>query len=251
MNNSPAQAPEGHLVFVHGGGVGPWMWRAQKEFLEGRFHIHTPVLPGHSPTGSGRYTTHADAALHVAEQINLDALQGDVRVIGFSVGGQVAMELAAAHPDRVAGTVIVSSVVQSWRHAASLAALAAAAAPLARLRSFARAQAKQLYVGEHDFEAYFELSRAMHRESLRNLMHANFSFRVPAAFTRSTHPALLLAGENEQKAMITNLERMARELPNGRFESVAGVAHGIPMAAAAEFNELLSSWLGTPGTENG
>lgn len=205
MNNSPAQATEGHLIFVHGGGIGPWMWRAQKEFLEGRFHIHALVLPGHSPDGSGQYTTHADAARSIAEQTNLDTLQGDVRVIGFSVGGQVAMELAAAHPHRVAGTVVVSSVVQPWRLAASVAALSAAAVPLARLRSFARAQARQLYVGEHDFEAYFELSRAMDRESLRNLMHANFSFRVPAAFTDSTHPVLLLAGAKEQKTTIANL----------------------------------------------
>ncbi|MCG2620692.1 alpha/beta hydrolase [Arthrobacter sp. I2-34] len=243
MNDSTTRPHPSHLVFIHGGGVGPWMWRRQLEAFADGFQVHTPVLPGHDPSGTDTYTTHAAAARSIARQTGLDTLRGGVAAIGFSAGGQVAMELAAAYPQRITATAVVSSLVQPLRGAALLGAAAAWAAPLARHRAFARAQARQLSIPDEDFDRYFALSRSLSNRTLKNLLTANFSFVVPAAFLHSSRPALLVAGSKEQRTLVRCMEKLSRELPDARFATVDGAAHGIPLAEPSHLNGLLRSWL--------
>ena len=242
MTNTPRPLPA--LIFIHGGGVGPWMWRQQVEHFAERFTIHTPTLPGHDPSARDEYTSHADAARSIAEQVDLDALGGDITVVGFSVGGQVAIEFASRYAEQVARTAVVSSILKPWRSASFLAWVSAASAPLARNRSFARAQAKQLYVPEEDFDAYFALSSSTSKRTLSNVMRANFTFNPPESFLTAQRPVLLVAGSQEQSALIRDLTELGRRLPDSRFELVDGVGHGAPLAKPKQFNAVLDSWLG-------
>ncbi len=219
------------------------MWRQQRQHFAERFTIHTPTLPGHDPSTSDEYTSHAGAARSIAEQIDLDALGNDVTVVGFSVGGQIAIEFASLYAAQVTRVAVVSSLLKPWRSASLIAWMSAASAPMARNRSFARAQAKQLYVPEEDFDAYFALSSAMSKRSLGNMMRANFSFSVPESFLTAQLPVLVVAGAQEQNALIRDLTDLSRQLPDACFERIDDVGHGAPIAKPAEFNAVLDSWL--------
>ena len=234
------------LVFIHGGGVGPWMWRHQLQHFRGIAAVHTPTLPGHDPHRPSTYTSHADAARSIARQIDLDRLGNDVTVVGFSVGGQVAIEFSSMFPEQVARIVVVSSLVTPWRAASVLARTSAAAAPLAGNRRFARLQAKQLYIPDEDFDSYFALSSAMSKASLTNMLTANFSFSPPQSFLTSGKPVLLVAGSKEQRPLVSGLTDLSARLPAARFESIDGVGHGAPIAKPAQFNRVLDTWLAEP-----
>lgn len=233
-----------HLILIHGGGVGPWMWRQQREYFTRAHTVHTPTLPGHDPAGTHEYTTTADAARSVAREVDLEGLVGDVIVVGFSLGGQVAIEMATLFPERVARTVVVSSLVKPWRGGSLLARIARAAHPLSRFEWFARAQAKQLYIADVDFERYFLLSRSISAQSLESVMRANLSFQPAPDFVGSKHAALFIAGAGEQRSLRDDLRQLSLSVPIGRFELVGGVAHGAPLAKPREFNDLLERWLG-------
>ena len=241
MTNDSAGHP--HLVFIHGGGVGPWMWRRQQQQFGDAFTVHTPTLPGHDPAADDTYTSHADAARSIADQIGLDQLGSRVTVVGFSVGGQVAIEFASMFPEQVARTIVVSSLVKPWPAASLLAQASAAAAPLARNRRFARLQAKQLYLPDEDFDDYFAVTSSMSKASLTNMMRANFSFNPPEAFLTSNNPVLLVAGSREARSLVEGLTDLRDRLPSARFASIDGVGHGAPIAKVAQFNALLDSWL--------
>jgi pimeloyl-ACP methyl ester carboxylesterase len=219
------------------------MWQAQRTAFAERFDIHTPTLPGHNVSTSDDYTSHTRAARSIAEQIHLDDLEGDIVVIGFSVGGQVAIEFATLFADRVTRTVAISSLVRPWRTAALYVSLAGLAAPLAKRRDFARLQATQLGLLDADIDAYVELSRHLSPTTLRNIVRTNFSFSPSAEFLRSPRPVLLLAGDHEQRTLITNLRALATTVPIGRFELVASTAHSAPFTAPDDVNELLDEWL--------
>lgn len=231
------------LIFIHGGDVGPWMWREQRRHFGDAFSVHTPTLPGHEPAAFDCYTSHADAARAVAKQVGLEKLAGDVTVIGFSVGGQVAIEVTSMFPELVARTVVVSSLVKPWRAASLLAHTSAAAAPLAGNRRFARLQARQLYLPDQDFDDYFALTSAMSRNSLTSMMRANFSFSPPENFLTRNNPVLLMAGSQEPRSLVDGLTDLRDQLPSARFECIDGVGHGAPIAKPAQFNQVLESWL--------
>lgn len=104
------------VVCVHGVGVSSRYMRPVMESLAPVAHVWAPDLPGFGRSVSPQ------AALTVAEQA--EALRAwlatvnltSVVVLANSFGCQVAIRLAAAHPDRVAGLVLVGPTVDPAAH---------------------------------------------------------------------------------------------------------------------------------------
>ncbi|MCM3358342.1 alpha/beta hydrolase [Psychrobacillus sp. MER TA 171] len=40
------------ILFLHGGGVGGWMWDEQVQYFKGKYHCIVPDLPGHGREGT-------------------------------------------------------------------------------------------------------------------------------------------------------------------------------------------------------
>ena len=100
--------PEGAptLVFLHGTRVTRAMWRPQVAGLADRYRVVTVDLPGHGALADMPFRM--PRAVDIARCV-IDRTGGRAIVIGQSLGGYVAMELAAAHPGHVAGLVLCNS----------------------------------------------------------------------------------------------------------------------------------------------
>ncbi|MEB3328980.1 MAG: alpha/beta fold hydrolase [Candidatus Sericytochromatia bacterium] len=106
----PDRAPRGTLVMYHGFTAGTWQYDllAGQAFRQG-YNVFVPRMPGHglqTPTGdedpSGllrggawrQYQAFGDETVALAR-----ALGGPLAVLGLSVGGNVALDVAERHPD--------------------------------------------------------------------------------------------------------------------------------------------------------
>lgn len=216
------------IVLIHGGGVGTWMWRALRGELGRDVPVHTPGFAGHRPGDGSHYAGPRPAARDVAEELGIERRDGLV-VVGFSAGGQVALELAASHPERVAALVIVSTLVEPLPGRGVLAAIGAATAPLARSPGFARRQAAALGIPPEDVADYVSASVAFSTESFRRLLRTNFAYRPPAGVVEYDRPLLLMAGSREQRAVRTGMRRLAERAPSARYMEVQGAGHDIPL----------------------
>lgn len=124
----PAQAPlpydiagpEGAplVCFVHGTRLTRAMWAAQVEALSDAYRVVAVDLPGHG-TEHARPFTLEGAADDVARVIRTVSPDGRGVVVGLSLGGYVAMLLAARHPGVVRGLVLsgASAEPSGWRAA--------------------------------------------------------------------------------------------------------------------------------------
>ncbi|WP_328390485.1 alpha/beta hydrolase [Streptomyces sp. NBC_00400] len=90
------------LVFVHGMRLSGTMWRPVIRAIGQRHPTAAPDLPGHGDRHGEPFSI-LGAVAAVTEAI--DALGGRAMLVGLSLGGYVAIATAAAHPDRVLGTV--------------------------------------------------------------------------------------------------------------------------------------------------
>jgi lipase len=100
-----ATAPDAPLVLaVHGVTANHLAWRSLADL--DRCTVVAPDLRGRGrshPDGPAGMDRHAADLVAVLDHLGTDA----VTVVGHSMGGFVAAALAAGHPDRVAGTVLV------------------------------------------------------------------------------------------------------------------------------------------------
>jgi pimeloyl-ACP methyl ester carboxylesterase len=100
------------IVFSHGTLLDRTMFEAQVEALVDRYH----TVAYTSRAGTRRYGTErslddlVDDCLSVADDAGLDTFV----LVGMSVGGFMAIELALKHPDRLAGLILISSMASAY-----------------------------------------------------------------------------------------------------------------------------------------
>ena len=105
----PHNAPA--IVFLHGTRLTRAVWAAQLDSLGGEFRAIAVDLPGHGSRADMPFTLDGAAAI-VAATIREQLPSGRAIVVGLSLGGYVAMTLAARDPDRVRGLVLAGATAE-------------------------------------------------------------------------------------------------------------------------------------------
>lgn len=88
-------------------------WRGQAQKLSSHFNVITPDLRnhGHSPHLAGmRYKDMAEDVLALADDLGISSFD----LLGHSMGGKVAMNLALNHPERLNKLIIVDIAPKSY-----------------------------------------------------------------------------------------------------------------------------------------
>lgn len=108
------------IVFLHGTRLSRAVWTPQLAALGGEFRAVAVDLPGHGDralepfglddaVGVVAATIRAEAASGAEAAGGAEAASGRAVVVGLSLGGYVAMTLAARHPELVRGLVIAGA----------------------------------------------------------------------------------------------------------------------------------------------
>lgn len=127
------------MLLLHGLGATGGVWRG----VEAITPATAPDLPGHGTAGwheAYTFTGHAEAVLPL-----LDAFDRPVPVVGHSMGGVVALELAALRPERVS-RVVGLGIKVAWPPEDAARALAMAQRPVATYDTRAEAVERFLRV---------------------------------------------------------------------------------------------------------
>jgi pimeloyl-ACP methyl ester carboxylesterase len=98
------------IVFLHATRLTGAQWAHQVADLSPDFRCFTPDLPGHGSAADVPFTL-ASATDRIAELIEQDA-GGRAVLVGLSLGGYVAMEVAARRPDLVGGLVLAGATAE-------------------------------------------------------------------------------------------------------------------------------------------
>ena len=95
------------IVLVHGSVVTRAMWLPQLRGLSDTYRVIAPDLPGHGVLAAEPFTF-ANAAAHLARLMAAE-IPAPAIVVGASLGGYVALDLARQQPERVAGLVLAGA----------------------------------------------------------------------------------------------------------------------------------------------
>lgn len=98
----PADGPT--IVLVHGTRLTRASWTAQVASLSDAYRVVAMDLPGHGVLADRPFTIRA--AADELERVIAEAAGGRAVVVGLSLGGYIAMDLAARRPDAVRALVL-------------------------------------------------------------------------------------------------------------------------------------------------
>jgi 3-oxoadipate enol-lactonase len=241
------------LVLIQGLGVGRWGWEPVADRLARRFRVITIDNRGigASDAPRGSYSTRVMAEDVVA--VMDDAGVASAGVVGTSLGGMVAQELALAHPERVERLVLVATI-PGGRLTAPMplkTAYLLTWAPLMRseqrLRGFV----------EHNLgpgtlrrrtkvvRRLMALKRAhpQSEQAWRAQATAGVLFDPLGRQRRITQPTLILQGTADQVVNPVNAELLADLIPDARLRYAEGAGHLVCWDEPRRFVRVVTGFL--------
>jgi pimeloyl-ACP methyl ester carboxylesterase len=245
------------IVFLHGGGVGWWMWLPVIQQLSD-FHCLAPDQPEHGGSRSIAPFSMALAAEKTAELIRQQAHGGKACVVGLSEGAQITVQLLATAPELVEKALVSSALLQpipglSWANSRPLLtwSFRLFVTPFKNVDWWARLNMKYAAGVPAEFYPYFKKDFAeMGEAEYVNLMLANQAFRLPAGLEKAAAPTLVVAGHKEYPAMQQSARDLVAALPTARGallnlgpKATLAQEHNWALTAPQLFARTLRAWI--------
>jgi pimeloyl-ACP methyl ester carboxylesterase len=228
------------VVLTHGFASSAHMFAATGPALAADHTVIAWDMPGHggsdSPDDPSAYSVASflDAMLALVD----DAGAERAVFLGHSLGGYLSLEMALAHPDRTAGLVLVDTG-PGYRNDAARDGWNRMCAAYAR--DLETKGLAGLPGGE-------ELAAAVH-STANGLVHAAHGVlaqrdaHVIDGLASIDVPTLVVVG-SEDEPFVKGSHYMAGKIPNATLSIIDGAGHAPPVSHAAEFNEVVRTFLG-------
>jgi len=229
------------LLMIHGLGSSSADWAFQLDDFSARHDLVMPDLRGSGRSGkpNERYSIvqFADDLWALLDSLDLDI----VDILGFSLGGAVALEMALMRPRRVRRLVLCNTLANyrtdTWRKRVE-AYLQIVLVRAIGLRRTAILISKRLFPHPEQapkrqrvIDVVGANSPHMYLATMRALIGWHALDRLGALQART----LIIAAEHDYTPLADKREEL-RHFPSAEFVVVEGSRHGTPFDATAAFN---------------
>ncbi len=237
------------VVLLHGFTQTGASWRPVIAELGERYRALAPDLRGHGRSSGAR-------------PVSFEGVVGDVAafaperfvLVGYSMGGRIALHVALAHPERVTRLVLLGAtagIEDAGERAERRAADERLAAEVERegVEAFVRRWAAQPLFADQPAE----LTAAAHVDRLRNtagglaaaLRGIGTGAMAPlwSHLPELTMPVVALAGERDERFRAL-AERIAAAVPRGEHAVIPAAGHAAHLEAPAEVASFVSGRVG-------
>lgn len=235
------------LLLLHGLGSSSHDWEYQVPEFSRHFHVIAPDLRGHGASArTGGYAVERFAADTWQLLDQLDCPQVDV--LGYSMGGAVAMQMALDRPGGV-HRLVLSNTLPSFR----TDTLAKRWLLWSRLflmgwlgpRRLSEVMSRRLYPRPDQAELRARVARRnagndrnVYLETVRALTRWSVADRLD----RLTVPVLVLAAEHDY-FLRHETDAFVAALPDARVAHFPGTRHGLPLELPEAFNRAVLDFL--------
>ncbi len=247
----PADAGGPAGLVVDGGGGGRHGWGPIGQALAQAGHDALAVdLPGYGLSPAIRPYDLAGLAAAVQRQID-ELGQGPAVLVGHSMGGMVAQEVAARAPSCVAALVLAGTSPAfgkpdgDWQRgfvASRCAPLDAGIGMAGLAAQLVPTMVASGLAGDR-LAAAVALMSAVPEATYRDAVAALVAFDRRADLARLAVPTLVATGEHDRTAPPLVAQRMAERIAGARLAIVPGAGHLLPIEAPQAFGALLLAFL--------
>ena len=241
----PTDAPA--ILLVHGSVVTRVIWRPQIQALSDRFRVIAPDLPGHGALAATPFTF--DSAVETLVRVIETEARGRALVVGLSLGGYVAIELARQHPGRVAGLVL-SGCSLNFRGALgtylAVVSWLMRRGWLSQSRAKAEQKTRKIFPPALADVAEAQIKAGVYPEALgpafAEMAHQDFSGHL----SEYPGPTLILNGANDS-ASKRGADAFVAAARNAKLQTLAGAGHACNLDQPEAFSQAVRGFADSIG----
>jgi pimeloyl-ACP methyl ester carboxylesterase len=227
------------LVLIHGYTSSTYTWKDVFDALSEKYHVIAVDLKGFgfSSKPDGDYSRRAQANLvaDLLDQLNL----GPVWVVGNSMGGEIALNLALFHRDKVLGLVLIDSggitlpgttsltpwYVEIPLLGRALVALALTSDRLVRV-GLAKSYYDQTKISEEEIKYYYQPLRTRDGQSAATSARQQAGFYpVEDQLNKIRVSTLIIWGEDDQLIPVESARVINSHIPGSRLIILPNCGH--------------------------
>jgi 3-oxoadipate enol-lactonase len=246
---------DGHgeqVVWIHGLGIDHRIWALQMPLFTQHFRClaFDNRDAGQSDRSPGSYTiqTMADDVIRLMDALAID----QAHIVGISMGGAVAQELAIAHPTRVKRLVLVSTYTSTDRRGADiLHSFALMRARFSR-EEYARATSPWVFtyedyripgLAESVITRLLEDPYFLPADVYARQIEAARSHFTEDRLSQITAPTLIVAGDEDLMTPMRFSRTLHEGIPGATLAVIRGGGHALVLTHAEELNRIVLSFL--------
>lgn len=244
----------GHpVVMLHGWGAFKELWWRTLRGLGRDYRCFALDLPGHGDSPLGQAATLVALAHIVADFCDGLGLK-PITLMGHSMGGAVAAELALLRPDLIDHLVLVDAAVDAyrmpcyartymlptfgWAFLRISQALGRAARPLStRVPHEHGGGWLRPWLRRNAYLSIFE------PEGLHRIYRSLFATRTGTRLTHLSMPTLVISGQFDSLVPAAHSRRIARLIPSARYVEIFGALHNPMDERPIAFEQAVRSFL--------
>ena len=232
------------LIFVHAAGSNGHAWHYQYDHLGATHSPVAPDLPGHGRSSGVEalpsVSDYTDFVVAFADALKIDAAV----VIGRSMGGAIAMDLAARYPKRVQGLVLIATaakfnippeIIETWR----AVTMGRSGQPFNNLGYSPKTIAEKPEIIR---EGWGEQIRTDPRTRWGDIVACS-KVDLRESISAIDKPTLVIAGKDDQTTPPADAELIKSRIRNARLEVIPDAAHNVTTERPDEVNAAIGKFL--------
>ncbi|NHI89742.1 MAG: alpha/beta hydrolase [Candidatus Thorarchaeota archaeon] len=243
------------LVLIGGWASYRWVWFRQVPTFKEKYRV--VVFDNRGAGKSSKPDYPYTIKMMAADTIGLmDTLEiGDAHILGISMGGLIAQQIAISYPERVRSLILSSThfggsnqILMDDRTMALLIALPT--------ETISKEQAREMRYRATFSPQFIEKNRPILNqidewaEKLPTPLYAQVhqssatgEFDSEAELNKITAPTLILHGANDRAVPTKNGELLAERIPNARLKIIKDAAHFVIIEKYEEFNNEVMNFI--------
>jgi 3-oxoadipate enol-lactonase len=246
-----AYADEGEgdvLLFLHGLGISQADWQPQIAYFKEHYRVIAPDFRGHG--ASGKPDTEYSISIHAADIValmNVLSLES-VHIVGLSMGGMVAFQLAVDAPERLRTMTIVNSgpaLPNDTFAAKKMLWSRLLLIHLVGLKRFAQKVAENMFASNDQNDVISALAaqiasnpKKIYLKNLKSL----WGWSVLEQLADIEIPTLMLTGDCDYSPVAVK-KAIVDAMPCAELVVVKNSGHGTPIEKPDETNRAIKAFL--------